>query len=34
VKGEFLGGSDIMMEMYDAGELKELVDTHGLAKAD
>ena len=25
VKGEFLGGSDIMMEMYEAGELQELL---------
>jgi len=33
VKGEFLGGSDIMMEMYEAGELQELVEQHGLAKA-
>jgi monothiol glutaredoxin len=32
VKGEFLGGSDIMMEMYEAGELQELVEEHGLAK--
>lgn len=32
LKGEFLGGSDIMMEMYEAGELQELVDQHGLAK--
>ena len=24
VKGEFVGGSDIMMEMYEAGELAEL----------
>jgi monothiol glutaredoxin len=32
VKGEFLGGSDIMMEMYEAGELQELVEQHGLAK--
>lgn len=32
VKGEFLGGSDIMMEMYEAGELQEMVDSHGLAK--
>lgn len=23
VKGEFLGGSDIMMEMYEAGELQQ-----------
>ena len=33
VKGEFLGGSDIMMEMYEAGELHDLVTQHGLAKA-
>ncbi|MEQ1538828.1 MAG: Grx4 family monothiol glutaredoxin [Sphingorhabdus sp.] len=33
VKGEFLGGSDIMMEMYEAGELQEMVTQHGLAKA-
>jgi monothiol glutaredoxin len=33
VKGEFLGGSDIMMEMYEAGELQELVEEHELAKA-
>ena len=26
VKGEFIGGSDIMMEMYESGELKQLVD--------
>ena len=25
VKGEFLGGSDIMMEMYESGELQQLV---------
>ena len=25
VKGEFVGGSDIMMEMYEAGELKQLM---------
>ena len=25
VKGEFVGGSDIMMEMYEAGELAELM---------
>ena len=34
VKGEFLGGSDIMMEMYEAGELHDLVAQHGLAKAE
>ncbi|MGP1629734.1 MAG: Grx4 family monothiol glutaredoxin, partial [Giesbergeria sp.] len=22
-KGEFIGGSDIMMEMYESGELKQ-----------
>jgi monothiol glutaredoxin len=26
VKGEFVGGSDIMMEMFEAGELKQLMD--------
>lgn len=25
VKGEFIGGSDIMMEMYESGELKKLL---------
>jgi monothiol glutaredoxin len=25
IKGEFVGGSDIMMEMFENGELKELV---------
>jgi monothiol glutaredoxin len=27
VKGEFIGGSDIMMEMYESGELKKLLGT-------
>jgi monothiol glutaredoxin len=26
IGGQFVGGSDIMMEMYQAGELQELVD--------
>lgn len=26
VRGEFVGGSDIMMEMFEAGELQQLVD--------
>jgi len=26
VKGEFVGGSDIMMEMFESGELKALVE--------
>jgi len=25
VKGEFIGGSDIMMEMYESGELQKLI---------
>jgi len=25
VKGEFIGGSDIMMEMYESGELEQLL---------
>ncbi|MCW6532043.1 MULTISPECIES: Grx4 family monothiol glutaredoxin [Sphingomonas] len=32
VGGEFVGGSDIMMEMYESGELAELVQ--GYAKAE
>ena len=34
VKGEFLGGSDIMMEMYEAGELHAMVEAEGLSKAE
>jgi monothiol glutaredoxin len=26
VGGEFVGGSDIMMEMYEAGELQQVID--------
>ena len=33
VKGEFVGGSDIMMEMYEAGELQELLNEKQVAKA-
>ena len=33
VKGEFVGGSDIMMEMYEAGELQQLLDEKQVAKA-
>ena len=33
VKGEFVGGSDIMMEMYEAGELQQLMADEGVAKA-
>ncbi len=31
VKGEFVGGSDIMMEMYEAGELSEMLEEKGVA---
>ena len=33
VKGEFVGGSDILMEMYEAGELQELLTEKQVAKA-
>jgi monothiol glutaredoxin len=33
VKGEFVGGSDIMMEMYEAGELEQMVSEAGVARA-
>jgi monothiol glutaredoxin len=33
VKGEFVGGSDIMMEMYEAGELQQLLTESGVAAA-
>ncbi|WP_188055790.1 Grx4 family monothiol glutaredoxin [Sphingosinithalassobacter sp. CS137] len=31
VKGEFVGGSDIMMEMYESGELADLMTEKGVA---
>jgi monothiol glutaredoxin len=31
VKGEFVGGSDIMMEMFQSGELKALLEKAGAA---
>lgn len=34
VKGEFLGGSDIMTEMFEAGELQELLTERQVARAD
>jgi monothiol glutaredoxin len=34
VKGEFVGGSDIMMEMYQAGELQQLLDEKDVARAE
>jgi monothiol glutaredoxin len=33
VKGEFIGGSDIMMEMFDAGELEALMAEKGVVSA-
>ena len=34
VKGEFVGGSDIMMEMFEAGELQQLMTDQGVARAE
>jgi len=31
VKGEFVGGCDIVKEMYEAGELQKLFDDKGIA---
>ena len=31
VKGEFIGGSDIMMEMYESGELQQVLGTGDAA---
>ena len=33
VKGEFVGGSDIMMEMYESGELAQLFEERGVTQA-
>ena len=33
VKGEFVGGCDIVREMYGSGELQELLSTRGIAVA-
>ncbi len=33
VKGEFIGGSDIVREMYQTGELQELLADKGLLNA-
>ena len=32
IKGEFIGGSDIMREMYDSGELQQMLKDAGLAE--
>ena len=31
VKGEFVGGCDIIREMYESGELQEFLKTQGIA---
>ena len=33
IKGEFVGGSDIMMEMFESGELQQLLTDKGLVSA-
>jgi monothiol glutaredoxin len=33
VKGEFVGGCDIVREMYASGELQELLESQGVATA-
>jgi len=33
VQGEFIGGSDIMMEMFESGELAQLLEEKGLVSA-
>jgi monothiol glutaredoxin len=33
VKGEFVGGSDIMMEMFQDGELQQLMEESGVKSA-
>lgn len=30
IKGEFVGGCDIVKEMHQSGELQELLATHGI----
>lgn len=32
IKGEFIGGCDIVRDMYDSGELKTLLEKHQLIK--
>ena len=33
VRGEFVGGSDIMMEMFEAGELQAMIEEKGVTRA-
>ncbi len=32
IQGEFIGGCDIAREMYESGELAEILDTKGIAR--
>ena len=32
VKGEFVGGCDIVREMYESGELTEYLDSKGISR--
>ena len=34
VKGEFVGGCDIVREMYETGELQKLLEENGVEFAD
>ena len=33
IKGEFIGGSDIMMEMFEAGELQDMISSANIPTA-
>jgi monothiol glutaredoxin len=33
IKGEFVGGCDIVREMYESGELQEMLDQKGIQAA-
>lgn len=33
IKGRFIGGNDIMMEMFESGELQRLLDERGIARS-
>ncbi len=33
IKGEFIGGSDIMREMYESGELQQMLKDAGLGES-
>lgn len=34
IKGEFVGGCDIVREMYESGELQTMIAEKGVARAD